>query len=256
MFSLSEKVALVTGASSGIGRAAARLFAGRGARLVLAGRRREALDDLQQEIQVAGGTAIALAGDVRSEQYAADLVALAEESFGGLDIAFNNAGILGDLVSAAEIPESLWQDVIATNLTAGFFGAKYQIAAMKRRGGGAIAFNASFVGNTVSPAGYAAYAASKAGLVGLAKVLAVECGPANIRVNALLPGGTETPMNAAALSSGDPGVREFLNGAHALNRLALPEEIAAAALFLVSDAASFVTGAAFLADGGVSVKMG
>lgn len=253
---LNNKTAIVTGASSGIGQAAARLFAAEGAAVVLSGRRQSELNSLVQEIQDGGGAAVAVVGDVREEQHAVDLVAAAEDKFDGLDIAFNNAGILGDLLELTEIPTAQWNEVLSTNLTAGFFGAKHQIPAMKRRGSGAIVFNSSFVGSTVNLPGYGAYAASKAGLVGLVKVLAVECGPFDIRVNALLPGGTETPMNAAALADETGATRQFINGIHALGRMASPEEVAQVALFLASSSASFVTGAALLADGGVSVKLG
>lgn len=253
---LDGKVSIITGASSGIGREAAMIFASEGASVIAAGRCEDQLTALVGEIEETGGVAIAVPGDVRDEAHAEHLVHVAEREFGGLDVAFNNAGMLGDLTELPALSLQQWNDMIATNLTAGFLCAKYQVPAMKRRGGGSIVFNSSFVGSTVNLPGYGAYAASKAGLVGLVKVLAVECGPSNIRVNAVLPGGTKTPMNAAALSDETGATQEFLNSIHALGRMARPEEIAKAALFLASDAASFVTGASLLADGGVSVKLG
>ncbi|RWM95408.1 MAG: SDR family oxidoreductase [Mesorhizobium sp.] len=250
MFALTEKVAIVTGASSGIGRATASLFAEQGASLVVAARRRAELDALVGEIETAGGTAIALAGDVRDEAYARALVELAVESFGGLDIAFNNAGAVGLMAQVPEMAPATWHDTIDTNLTSAFLAARHQIPAMLERGGGSLIFTSSFVGYTAGMPGMAAYAAAKAGLIGLTQVLAVEYGPKGLRVNALLPGGTDTP--AATFKT--PESRTFVQNLHALKRVARPEEIARSALYLASDASSFTTGAALFADGGVSIN--
>ncbi|WP_163267438.1 SDR family oxidoreductase [Chelativorans alearense] len=250
MFSLTDKVAIVTGASSGIGRAAAKLFAEEGAKVVVTARRKAELDTLVAEIREAGGEAEALPGDVADEAHAAALVAHAVARFGGLDIAFNNAGIVGRMALAPELDRADWEEVLNVNLTAAFLAAKHQIPAMLERGGGALIFTSSFVGQTVGMPGMTAYAASKAGLVGLTQALAAEHGPSGIRVNALLPGGTDTP--AATFKT--PEEWAFVEGLHALKRVARPEEIARAALFLASDAASFITGAAMLADGGVSIN--
>ncbi len=249
MFELMGKTAIVTGASSGIGRATARLFAAKGARVVAAARRQAELDALVAEITEAGGSAVASAGDVREEAFARRLVELAVDSFGGLDIAFNNAGIVGEMKPAAQISSDGWRETLDTNLTAAFLGAKHQAPAIAARGGGAIVFTSSFVGHTVGFPGMAAYAASKAGLVGLMQVFAAEYGPQGVRVNAILPGGTDTPM--ATFKTAEE--RAIIEQLHALKRIARPEEIAASVLYLASDAASFVTGAALLADGGVSV---
>ncbi|TIO91461.1 MAG: SDR family oxidoreductase [Mesorhizobium sp.] len=250
MFALSEKVAIVTGASSGIGRATASLFAEQGASLVVAARRRAELDALVGEIETAGGTAIALAGDVRDEAYARALVELAVERFGGLDIAFNNAGAVGLMAQVPEMAPATWHDTIDTNLTSAFLAARHQIPAMLERGGGSLIFTSSFVGYTAGMPGMAAYAAAKAGLIGLTQVLAAEYGPKGLRVNALLPGGTDTP--AATFKT--PESRTFVENLHALKRVARPEEIARSALYLASDASSFTTGAALFADGGVSIN--
>ncbi|AZO61257.1 MAG: SDR family oxidoreductase [Mesorhizobium sp.] len=250
MFALTEKVAIVTGASSGIGRATASLFAEQGASLVVAARRRAELDALVGEIETAGGTAIALAGDVRDEAYARALVELAVESFGGLDIAFNNAGAVGLMAQVPEMAPATWHDTIDTNLTSAFLAARHQIPAMLERGGGSLIFTSSFVGYTAGMPGMAAYAAAKAGLIGLTQVLAAEYGPKGLRVNALLPGGTDTP--AATFKT--PESRTFVENLHALKRVARPEEIARSALYLASDASSFTTGAALFADGGVSIN--
>ncbi|MCT7377711.1 SDR family oxidoreductase [Chelativorans salis] len=250
MFSLTGKVVIVSGASSGIGRAAARLFAEEGAKVIASARRKAELDALVAEIREAGGEAEALPGDVADEAHAAALVAHAIERFGGLYVAFNNAGIVGRMAPAPELDRADWEEVLNVNLTAAFLAAKHQIPAMLERGGGALIFTSSFVGHTVGMPGMTAYAAAKAGLVGLTQTLAAEHGPHGIRVNALLPGGTDTP--AATFKT--PEEWAFVEALHALKRVARPEEIARAALFLASDAATFVTGAAMLADGGVSIN--
>ena len=250
MFSLVNKVAIITGASSGIGRATARLFAEQGAKVVVAARRRGELDALVAEIEAAGGSATPLAGDVTDEAHQKALVELAVDKFGGLDIAFNNAGSTGEMGDSAGISIAGWRSTLDTNLTGAFLGAKYQIPALLERGGGSLIFTSTFVGHTVGMPGMAAYAASKAGLIGLTQVLAAEYGPKGIRVNALLPGGTDTP--AATFKT--PEERAFVEGLHALKRIARPEEIAHSALYLASDASSFTTGAALFADGGVSIN--
>lgn len=250
MFALTDKVAIVTGASSGIGRATAKLFAEHGASVVLAARREEELEALADEIVEAGGDAAVLAGDVTDEAHQKALVELAVSKFGGLDIAFNNAGSTGEMGDSAGISTAGWRSTLDTNLTGAFLGAKHQIPAMLARGGGSLIFTSSFVGHTVGMPGMAAYAASKAGLIGLTQVLAAEYGSKGIRVNALLPGGTDTP--AATFKT--PEERAFVEGLHSLKRIAQPEEIAHSALYLASDASSFTTGAALLADGGVSIN--
>ncbi|MDH3236769.1 MAG: SDR family oxidoreductase [Alphaproteobacteria bacterium] len=251
MAALADKVAIITGASSGIGRAAAMLFAREGARLVLTARRQAELDTLVDEIARAGGIAVANAGDVREEATAKAAAALALDEFGGLDIAFNNAGTLGEMGPTPDVSVAGWRDTIDTNLTSAFLGAKYQLPAMLARGGGALIFTSSFVGHTVGMPGMAAYAASKAGLLGLVKVIAAEYGANGIRANALLPGGTDTPMGQAVADT--PESRAYVENLHALKRIATPDEIAHSALYLASAASSFTTGAILLADGGVSV---
>jgi len=251
---LDGKVAIITGASSGIGRAAAKLFAAEGARLVVAARREAQLGMLVEEIGDAGGEAVAVAGDVRDEALNWRLVEVAVERFGGLDVAFNNAGSAGESAPVADLSLDGWNEMLAVNLTSAFLAAKYQVPAMIARGRGSIVFTSTFVGHTAGMPGMGAYAASKAGLTGLVQVLAAELGPKNIRVNALLPGGTDTALNPANFENPDMQLVAFIHGLHALKRLARPEETAKAALVLGSDMASFVTGTSMLADGGVSIN--
>jgi hypothetical protein len=249
---LSGKVALITGASAGIGRATARLFAAEGARVVIGARRQGELDDLATEIHAGGGAAAALAGDVRSEDYARALVALAVERFGRLDIAFNNAGTLGEGGPSTEVSEAGWNDTLAINLTGAFLGAKHQIAQMLKQGtGGSVIFTSTFVGHTFAFPGVAAYAASKSGLIGLTQALAAEFGPQGVRVNAVLPGAVDTDMYRD--KNNTPEAQAFVTQLHALKRVGRPEELARSVLYLASDDSSFVTGTASLVDGGVSI---
>lgn len=251
MAALADKIAIVTGASSGIGHATATLFAREGARLVVTARRQAELDALVAEIAAEGGDAVAVAGDVRDETLAKAVVDTAVHRFGGLDIAFNNAGTIGEMGPVPELSLGGWRDTIDTNLTSAFLAAKHQLPAMIARGGGSLVFTSTFVGYTVGFPGMAAYAASKAGMIGLVQVIAAEFGPRGIRANAILPGGTDTPMGRAVANT--PEIRAFVAGLHALKRIATPAEIARSVLHLASDAASIITGAAILVDGGVSI---
>jgi len=250
---LQGKVAIVTGASSGIGFVTAKMFAREGASVVVTARREGALNDLVQEILSAGGEAVAVAGDVREETLARTLVDTAVGRFGGLDIAFNNAGGVGEMGPVSGVSLDGWRKAIDTNLTSAFLGAKYQVPAMVDRGGGSIIFTSTFVGHTAGMPGMSAYAASKAGLIGLTQVLAAEYGPRNVRVNTVIPGGTDTPSNVANSPDASPELVSFVKSLHALKRLATPDEIARAVLFLASDASAFVTGSALAADGGLAI---
>ena len=235
----------------GIGRAAAHLFSAEGAAVVLAARREQQLAEVAHDITARGGRVAWLAGDVCDENYAKALVELASSAFGGLDVAFNNAGGLGPMVAIPEVALEDWEAALRVNLTSAFLGAKHQVPALLERKSGSLVFTSTFVGYTVGMPGMAAYAASKSGIVGLTQSLAAELGPRGVRVNALLPGGTDTPMGR--LVARTPEVLTYVKNLHALKRLAEPDEIARAALFLASDASSFVTGSALLVDGGVSI---
>jgi NAD(P)-dependent dehydrogenase (short-subunit alcohol dehydrogenase family) len=249
---LKGKVAIVTGASSGIGAAAAKLFAAEGARVVLVARTEAALAKLAGEIVASGGECAISPGDVRDETTAEAAVALARRAFGGLDIAFNNAGALGEMGAVTDISADGWRDAIDVNLTGAFFAARWQIPALLERGGGSLIFTSTFVGYTAGFPGMSAYAASKAGVIGLVRNLAVEYATRGIRVNALLPGAVDTPMGREVAHTEE--LRSFVASLNAMKRIAAPEEIARAALFLASDSSSFMTGEAMLVDGGVSVN--
>lgn len=249
---LANKVAIITGASSGIGAAAARLFAQEGAAVVVSARRQDRLDALTAAIQDAGGQAVAVAGDVTDPALSEKLVATAVERFGGLDIALNNAGSIGSSVPTPEIELEQWRETIDINLTSAFLGARAQIPALLARGGGSLIFTSTFVGPVMGLPGMAAYAAAKAGMVGLSRVIAAEFGARGVRSNCLLPGGVDTETGREFANT--PDIVAFVQNMHALKRMAAPEEIARAALFLASDASSFMTGSAMLVDGGVTIN--
>jgi NAD(P)-dependent dehydrogenase (short-subunit alcohol dehydrogenase family) len=248
---LNGKVAIVTGASAGIGRATAKLFAAEGAKVVVAARREAELLTLVKEIESEGGVAAALAGDAQSEDFAKSLVAVAVERFGRLDIAYNNAGTLGEMGPSTGVSEDGWSATIATNLTSAFLGAKHQIPEMIKHGGGSIIFTSTFVGYSFAFPGTAAYAASKSGLIGLTQALAAEFGPQGVRVNSILPGAVDTEMYRDMNDTAES--QAFVTNLHALKRVAKPDEIARSALYLASDDSSFVTGTASLVDGGASI---
>jgi len=248
---LENKVAIITGASSGIGYETAKLFAREGAKLVLSARNEKALNALVEDIQNNNGEAIAIVGDVKDEALAKKLVEVAVDKYGSLDVAFNNAGTLGVLGSSTQLTLKEWNDTINTNLTSAFLGAKFQIEEMKKSGG-SIIFTSTFVGYTVGMPHMSAYAASKAGIIGLTQSLATEFATNNIRVNSLLPGGTDTPMGRSVANT--PETVSFVEGLHAMKRMASPQEIAKSALYLASDMSSFTTGTALLCDGGISIN--
>lgn len=251
MAQLTGKVVIVTGASSGIGRAAALLFVAEGAKVVINARRKAELEALVVEIEANGGEAAAVPGSAAEEDVNANLAETALSRFGRLDGAFNNAGILGEMGPTTEVSLAGWNEALTVNLTSAFLAAKHQIPTMLKTGGGAIAFTSTFVGYSASFPGAAAYAASKSGLIGLTQTLASEFGPQKIRVNALLPGAVDTPMYRTMNAT--PEAQGFVTALHALKRVSTPDELARAALWLLSDASSFQTGTAMLVDGGASI---
>lgn len=248
---LADKVAIVTGASSGIGAAAARLFAASGAAVVISARRDDRLDAVAHVIRQEGGRVVPVAGDVRDPDLADRLVCTATDIFGGLDIALNNAGDIGTNAAVPDLSLSDWTAALDVNLTGSFLGARAQIPAMLARGGGSLIFTSTFVGHSVGMPGMGAYAAAKAGLIGLSRVIAAEFGSRGLRSNCLLPGGVDTEAGRAFATT--PEIVAFVEQLHAMKRMAAAEEIARAALFLASEASSFVTGSAMLVDGGVTI---
>lgn len=243
---LNNKVAIITGASSGIGRAAALLFSAEGAAVVLNARGEKGLQDVAETIRAAGGQVSIVAGDVKLLTTHERLVREAEKTFGGLDIAFNNAATIGPIKPLAEVAYLEWEDTLASTLTSAFLGARGQIPAMLKRGGGSVIFTSSFVGASVGLPGMSVYAAAKAGLTGLVKGIAADYAAKGIRANALMVGGTDTAM------AGDAAQKEWAAKLHAMKRIAQPEEIAKAALFLASPMSSFVAGSGLFVDGGNS----
>nr|UMF44227.1 thermophilic NAD(H)-dependent 3-quinuclidinone reductase [synthetic construct] len=250
MNTLKDKVALVTGGASGIGRATAMLFARQGAAVTIADVNAEAGRAVAQEIETAGGKALFVACDVTQARDCQQAVEATVAAFGGLDILFNNAGIIrrADVLTTTE---EEWDRVMAVNVKSIFLMSKYAIPHMHKRGGGVIINTSSGWGlkgggNAVS------YCASKGAVTNMTRAMAIDHGPQHIRVNAVCPGDTDTPMlRSEARQLGQPE-QEFMAEAAArpLGRYGTPEEIAEAVLFLASDAASYITGAALVVDGG------
>jgi NAD(P)-dependent dehydrogenase (short-subunit alcohol dehydrogenase family) len=249
-----SKVALITGASQGIGATTARLFAQAGAAVVLASRSEEELAHNVAEIKAGGGEAMAVKTDVADATSVERLVKRTVEAYGRLDIAVNNAGIGGGNMPLVEVSEELFDGVIATNLKGIFLGMKYEIPAMLATGGGAIVNLSSTVGLVGfggHGGGIAPYIASKHGVIGLTKAAALEYARQHIRVNAVAPGTTQTPVNERWIA--DEQTRQRMTAGIPLGRLADPYEIAEAILWLCSDAASYVTGVTLPVDGGYVV---
>jgi NAD(P)-dependent dehydrogenase (short-subunit alcohol dehydrogenase family) len=249
---LQDKVAIITGAGSGIGRAAAMLFASEGAKLVL-GDKTEAVNDTARSVVAAGGAATALQIDAGLEADVARLVATARSSYGRLDVAFANAGISGGMAGIFEATPELWTEVLRVNLIGPWLMVKHAGKAMADAGqGGSIICTASVAGIR-SGAGGPAYSASKAGVINLAMVSAQQLCESNVRVNAICPGLTETGMTRPTFDyAKDKGVTHKLGKLNPLRRAAQPEELAQVALFLASDQSSYVNGQAIAVDGGLS----
>ncbi|KGH31829.1 short-chain dehydrogenase [Comamonas testosteroni] len=244
---LKDKVALVTGAASGIGRCVALTWAREGARVVLADLNEEQGQESAALVRELGAEALYLRADAGSAADHEALVALTMRHFGRLDAACNNAGIGGVSAPTADYPLDAWEQVLRVNLSGVFYACKYQIAAMLQGGGGSIINMASILG-AVGFANSAAYTAAKHGVLGLTKAAALEYSARGVRVNAVGPGFIHTPMISGLEQ--DPSTHAALVAAHPMGRLGQPEEIAELVAWLASDRASFVTGAYYPVDGG------
>jgi NAD(P)-dependent dehydrogenase (short-subunit alcohol dehydrogenase family) len=247
MSEFGGKAALVTGGGSGIGRASALAFAERGAAVTVVDINGDHAAETAKLVEAAGGQARWVECDVTS---AADVEAMVNEaaaSYGRLDFAHNNAGITGPASLTADYTEDDWDRVIAVNLKSVFLSMKYELPHLIKQGGAIV--NSSSGAGLIGFAGLPAYVASKHGVVGLTKSTALEYAKQGVRVNAICPGSTRTPMLEAYMG-GDPSMEKLMASATPLARLATPEEMAAAVMWLCSDAASFVIGVALPVDGG------
>ncbi|MDT0295890.1 SDR family NAD(P)-dependent oxidoreductase [Mesonia ostreae] len=244
---LKDKVAIITGAGSGLGKETAHLFAKEGAKVIVSDIDVDAANEVVKAIEKEGGTAFFIKADTSNPEHMEQLVKKTVDKYGGLHIAVNNAGIGGPQEALADYPVDGWEKIIGINLSGVFYGIKYQIPAMKKSGSGSIINMSSILGQ-VGSAGAAGYVAAKHGVVGLTKTTAVDYAKDNIRVNAVGPGYVYTNLvNEDAM--GKEGIKD-LESKHPMGRLGEPKEIAEMCLFLASDKASFCTGDYYPVNGG------
>jgi NAD(P)-dependent dehydrogenase (short-subunit alcohol dehydrogenase family) len=245
------KVALVTGGTSGIGRETAKRFAESGARVVIAGRREQEGNDTVQEIRARSGDATFIKADVTSSFEVKALVQKTVETYGRIDVAFNNAGTEGVWMPIVRQSEEDWDRTINVNLKGVWLCLKYEIRQMLIQGGGGAIVNMASIMGMVGSAGAAAYTASKHAVIGLTKAAALETARNKIRINTICPAVVETDLSKRIF--GAPAVRKFVLGCHPMGRFAKAEEIAEAVVWMSSDAASFMTGQSLVLDGGFLV---
>jgi len=247
---MKDKVALITGASSGIGWATAKAFAAKGSKVVLAARRQEELESLASEIKNEGGQATFIQTDISIGSEVEQMVNHTIQTYGRLDFAVNNAGIEGVFAPITELPDDQWEKVIDINLKGTFLCMKYQARAMLKAGNGGAMVNVGSVNSFLGFAGGSAYATSKHGMIGLTTSVSAELAPQGIRVNIVCPGFIVTPMHHRVREVvGDERIEEFVEKVHQ-QRAGKPEEIASTIVFLCSDGASYITGATLTPDGG------
>ncbi len=248
---IEGKVVVITGASSGIGRETALLFAAEGAKVVAVDVSDAAGEETASMVKKAGGDAVYVHADVSKAAACENMVAVAEKTYGKLNVLFNNAGIMhGDDDNAMTTDEKVWDLTMSINLKGVFLGCKYGIPALKRAGGGSIINTASFVAILGAATPQIAYTASKGGVLAMTRELAVVHARENIRVNALCPGPLRTEMLMKFLNTEEKRQRRLVH--IPMGRFAEPEEIAAAVAFLASDDASFITASTFVVDGGLT----
>jgi NAD(P)-dependent dehydrogenase (short-subunit alcohol dehydrogenase family) len=245
---LERKVALVTGGTSGIGRDTAVLFAKAGAKVVVAGRREPEGNETVELIRTAGGDGLFVKADISKASEVDALIQNAVERFGRLDIAFNNAGIEGACVPIVRQSEEDWDRTIDINLKGVWLCLKYEIRQMLKQGGGGAIVNMASITGLIGSVGAGAYSASKHGVIGLTKTAALENAKNGIRINAVCPGFTETPMTDRIFRV--PQVHKYVLSCHPIGRLGRPAEIAEAVVWMCSDRASFMTGQSLILDGG------
>ncbi|XDD49515.1 SDR family NAD(P)-dependent oxidoreductase [Leptospira sp. WS92.C1] len=252
---MKDKVAMVTGGSTGIGKAIVREFVANGVRVVFCGRRNDEGKKVEAEIRSIGGDVIFVTCDVTSGDQVKKVVETALEKFGRLDFGINNAGIMGENHPLHEYPEDIWDNVVNVNLKGAWLSMKYQIPEIIKTGGGAIV-NVSSISGINGVVGINPYSAAKHGIIGLTKSGALEYAKKNIRINAICPGAVKTEIleELFHLAKDPIEAEKQLVKLHPLHRIASPEEIAKAAVWLCSDDASFITGVAIPVDGGYSAK--
>lgn len=256
MHEMKDKVALITGASSGIGRATALAFAAEGARLVLAARRQDELESLVAEIEAGGGRATAIRTDVSVATEVGHMVAHAIATFGQLDFAVNNAGIEGKFAAITDLPEDEWDRVLGINLKGAFLCMQHEARAMLAAGNGGAIVNVGSVNSFLGFPTGSAYCTSKHGLIGLTTSVSAELAAQGIRVNLVCPGLVDTPMHQRLRQEfGDAVYDQGVLPSIHLRRAGRPQEIARTILFLCSDAASYITGTTLTPDGGLTLTV-
>lgn len=248
---LEGKVGIVTGASSGIGEAAAKLFVSEGAKVAVVARRKERLDALAEAIKNTGGKAHAIIGDVTQSEAHQRIVDETVATFGQFDFAFNNAGTIGNFVPMLKQSEADWDRTIDTNLKSVWMSVRAQAGYLADHGGGAIVNTSSWLAIGALP-GSTSYSASKSGLDGLMRPAALELAPSGIRINNINPGGIDTEMTREAFQH-DKAMLDAFGKSHPIGRMGTPHETAQLAAFLLSDRAANITGQAILVDGGYAI---